>query len=293
MVEHLNDTDVFEGKVVTKGELIAEGVLTIGVGGMAYGEGTESADSWEAIARVRVANVTERAAVVAWRNANAPITAMNPLLVWRADGSLTGVNELTLDGTNWYAETPLAGDVELSLAATAPYGWLFLQGQTLPNAATNYPALWAQASAVFRVGSDLKLPDMRGRVPIGAGQGTSLTLRNLGDVLGAENVQLSEAQMPSHFHTGETGSPDRSLNHTHNVQRGGTEASGDLPNTGKNLWYAGTGDAVATTFIASTADATAGSTLNHQHPFTTSSKGSSQAHPNMQPSAVLNFKVKV
>lgn len=293
MVNHLNDEDVFEGKVVTKGELLAEGTLSIGAGGISVGDSIADPDSWPGQTRVQVANTTERAAVVAWRAANAPISATNPLLVWRANGSLTGVNEITIDGVNWCAESPAAGDIEMTLAAAAPYGWLLLQGQLLVNGAVNYPALWAAASPALRVGSDLRLPDLRGRVPMGAGTGTGLTLRNLGDLVGAESVALTEAQLAAHSHAGTTQGADRSLNHNHYTPIGGTENSDGLVGSARALWYSGSGVNKIGSNVYDTVDPSTATTLNHLHPFVTNTKGSGQAHPNVQPSAVLNFKVKI
>lgn len=45
------------------------------------------------------------------------------------------------------------------------------------------------------------LPDLRGRAPIGVGQGVGLTDRAVGDAGGVETVTLDVAAMPSHSHT--------------------------------------------------------------------------------------------
>lgn len=294
MVQFLNDDVEFEGKVTTKSELVANGTLTVGPGGLGVGETIAGVDFWPGQTRVQVADVTERAAVVAWRAANTPISASNPLLVWRANGSQTGVNEITLDGVNWYAESPLSGDIEMTIATAAPYGWLLMQGQLLANAAIDYPALWAAASTALRVGGSLRIPDMRGRAPIGAGTGTGLTLRNLGDHAGAEAVAITEAQLAAHDHSGETEQPDRSLSHQHILyfeHEGGNDLSGndntyEMHNNGATVHAHYTGSPIPS-------DGSAGAALVHRHDFTTDSVGSNEAHPNMQPSLVLNFKVKV
>ena len=44
------------------------------------------------------------------------------------------------------------------------------------------------------------LPDLRGRAPIGVGQGVGLTERAVGDVGGAETVTLDVAAIPAHSH---------------------------------------------------------------------------------------------
>ena len=55
--------------------------------------------------RVRIANVAGRAAAVTAR-AGRPITAADPLVVWRADAPAGSYEEYTIDGTNWF---PLVG----------------------------------------------------------------------------------------------------------------------------------------------------------------------------------------
>jgi microcystin-dependent protein len=179
----------------------------------------------------------------------------------------------------------------MTMAAAAPYGWLLCQGQTLVNAAVNYPALWAAASPSYRVGGDLRLPDLRGRVPMGAGQGPSLTLRNIGDAVGSETVALIESQMPSHRHQGSTDGADRSLNHTHVTNFGIDPGENiDAPNNLNHLLF--TGDSgIISSWVHNTAGADAN--LNHLHGFSTDFRGGGLGHPNVQPSAVVNFKVKV
>src|SRR5204863_2181123 len=44
------------------------------------------------------------------------------------------------------------------------------------------------------------LPDLRGRAPIGAGQGAGLTNRELGQEFGDETHVISTDQMPRHHH---------------------------------------------------------------------------------------------
>jgi microcystin-dependent protein len=44
------------------------------------------------------------------------------------------------------------------------------------------------------------LPDLRGRVPVGIGQGPGLSNVNEGEVSGSESVTLQVNQMPSHAH---------------------------------------------------------------------------------------------
>ncbi len=48
--------------------------------------------------------------------------------------------------------------------------------------------------------SNFALPDLRGRLPIGMGQGPGLSLRTLGELTGTEQVTLTAANMPPHSH---------------------------------------------------------------------------------------------
>ena len=45
------------------------------------------------------------------------------------------------------------------------------------------------------------LPDLRGRVPMGQGQGPGLSSRVMGEQSGSENVTLLSTQMPAHVHS--------------------------------------------------------------------------------------------
>jgi microcystin-dependent protein len=50
-------------------------------------------------------------------------------------------------------------------------------------------------------GAVFNVPDLRGRVPVGAGAGPGLTSRASGDQGGAETHQLSIGEMPAHTHS--------------------------------------------------------------------------------------------
>lgn len=97
------------------------------------------------------------------------------------------------------------GSVLDFVGSSAPTGWVLLDGQTLTNAETIYPELWSVAPTAWRSGSNLVLPDLRGRVTLGAGQGSGLSNRPLGADGGAETHTLTTAQIPSHTHDLEWG----------------------------------------------------------------------------------------
>lgn len=86
-------------------------------------------------------------------------------------------------------------------------GWNFCPRTTLPAAGQLLPI--SSNSALFSLlgctyGGDCRttfaLPDLRGRAPIGVGQGLGLSSYPLGAQVGQEQVTLNVTQMPSHSH---------------------------------------------------------------------------------------------
>lgn len=93
------------------------------------------------------------------------------------------------------------GDIKPTAAAQAPAGWLLCDGSTYQIQA--YPKLWAAIGAAY--GGDgvvgFKVPDLRGRVPVGTGfGGVGLSNRVRGDIGGAEGVVIATANLPAHAH---------------------------------------------------------------------------------------------
>jgi len=88
-----------------------------------------------------------------------------------------------------------SGTISATIAASAPTGWLLLNGGTIVGGSATYPGLWAVAPAAWKVGADLVLPDWRGRAIIGAGAGAGLTNRVLNSVGGSENLQQHDHQI--------------------------------------------------------------------------------------------------
>jgi microcystin-dependent protein len=83
----------------------------------------------------------------------------------------------------------------------APLNWFKCEGQLLPI--SEYDALFALIGTTY--GGDgqetFGLPDFRGRIPVGVGQGSGLSNFVLGQQGGAENHVITSAQMPAHTHT--------------------------------------------------------------------------------------------
>jgi microcystin-dependent protein len=93
------------------------------------------------------------------------------------------------------------GSIVMFAGNYAPEGWAFCQGQILPI--NQYQALFSILGTTYggNGSTNFALPDLRGRAPIGMGQGPGLTPVNLGQPVGSETATLNASQMPSHGHT--------------------------------------------------------------------------------------------
>ena len=95
---------------------------------------------------------------------------------------------------------PFVGQITLFPYNFAPSGWALCQGQLLPISQNT--ALFSLLGTQF--GGDGKtnfgLPDLRGRVPIGQGQGPGLPPTTMGEIKGVESVTLVANQSGAHSH---------------------------------------------------------------------------------------------
>jgi microcystin-dependent protein len=84
---------------------------------------------------------------------------------------------------------PFAGSI-------APSFYLFCNGQGA--ATTAWPTLFGLIGYTYGgSGTTFNMPDLKGRVPVGAGAGAGLTTRTLASIFGAENVATP---LPQHAH---------------------------------------------------------------------------------------------
>jgi microcystin-dependent protein len=95
---------------------------------------------------------------------------------------------------------PFLGEIRMFGSNFAPSGWALCNGQLL--AISQNDALFAILGTTY--GGDgqttFALPDLRGRLPIGPGQGPALQNYILGEIGGAETVTLLTTQLPPHDH---------------------------------------------------------------------------------------------
>ncbi len=82
----------------------------------------------------------------------------------------------------------------------APVGWMSCEGQLLPIA--TFDALFALIGTKY--GGDgvnnFKLPDLRGRTPVGAGRAATGTPYPIGQSGGCETVAIGAQGLPAHTH---------------------------------------------------------------------------------------------
>jgi microcystin-dependent protein len=157
--------------------------------------------------------------------------------------------------------TPWVGEVLLVPYNFAPTGYALCNGQILPIASNT--ALFSLLGTQF--GGDGKtnfaLPDLRGRSPIGSGQGPGLSSYVVGQMGGEEQVTLTVSQMPSHTHT--------------------VKAASSLANqsaAGGNAWAAQS--------LLQIYSSSAGSSMA---PGAVSTAGGGQPHDNLSPYLTLNY----
>ncbi len=182
--------------------------------------------------------------------------------------------------------TPRTGDIKTSLLSSAPPGWLHMNDTSIGNTGSGatagqtgaqffglYKTIWdgvldawapvstgrgATALADFLAGKTLTLPRSLGRALAGAGTGSGLTARVLGENLGAERITLNAMPL-----------------HDHNAVGGNFVSSG----SGANSFASGVG----TLGTISATAATGGGTLNV----------AGAADGNMAPTSFFNVFIKL
>lgn len=153
---------------------------------------------------------------------------------------------------------PFLSEIRLMSFSFPPRGWALCDGQLLPI--NQNQALFSLLGTTF--GGDgrvnFALPDLRGRVPIHAGNG-----RTLGERAGEQAHTLSISEMPTHVHS---------------VSASSAVGDAVIP----------TNTVLASPLNLSYAPPSAQNTLS---PGTIGNTGGSQAHLNMQPFLTVSFSI--
>ncbi len=118
------------------------------------------------------------------------------------DDIVQALEELTSDVEN--LETTISikapvGAINDYIGEVAPTGWLLMHGQTITDGQTLYPDLWSVIPATMKSGTNIVLPDTRGKILVDRNSADS-DFDNIGKTGGVKNVTLTTAELPSHSH---------------------------------------------------------------------------------------------
>ena len=159
------------------------------------------------------------------------------------------------------------GDIKYSILSDDHHGWLKCDGRAISR--DFYSQLFDTIGTSFGSGdgsTTFNLPDCRGRVLGVLGQGSGLTNRTIGNLVGAETHTLTISEMPSHNHSitdpGHTHSYINNTNNQNTDNAFASETTADDADLSKT-----------------TGSSTTGITINNT--------GGGDAHNNMQPTIFM------
>ena len=163
---------------------------------------------------------------------------------------------------------PFLAEIRIFTGNFAPKGWALCNGQLMPISQNT--ALFSLLGTTYGGNgtSNFALPNLQGCAPMHPGQGPGLSLHDLGETAGEQNVTLLQTEMPQH-------------SHVVNCESG----AGNSLTPASNSWSATIGIGRG----AAPADyAPAGNGVG-MSPLATSIAGSGLPHNNMQPFLGLTF----
>src|SRR5882672_7902777 len=160
---------------------------------------------------------------------------------------------------------PFVAEIRIFAGNFAPTGWALCNGQLMPISQNT--ALFSLLGTTY--GGDGKsnfaLPNLQGSVPMQAGQGPGLSLRDLGEIGGDQAVTLLQTEMPSHNHGVQGTTTGNQTTPVNNAWASGQKGFGNVyaaPNNATNV---------------------------QMNPFGTSIAGGNLPHNNMTPFLCLTF----
>ena len=161
---------------------------------------------------------------------------------------------------------PYIGQIMLFAGNFAPRGWAFCQGQIMAIATNT--ALFSILGTTYGGNGQttFALPDLRGRVPVGQGQGPGLSNYVLGEQSGSETVTLIITEVPAHTHLLNCNNAGPTVDNPNNALPAPLVDSSGAQVTG----YATTANGLMA-------------------PNAIQPAGGSQPHQNLQPFTVLNY----
>jgi microcystin-dependent protein len=174
---------------------------------------------------------------------------------------------------------PYLSEIALFPFNFAPKGWAMCNGQFLPI--NQNQALFSLLGTTYGGNGQttFALPDLRGRVPLGFGQGPAATTYQLGEIGGSEAVTLGVPHLPAHAHAIDANAL------TATARCGSGQADQRSPSGGVPATEAA---GVTATYSNSSPDANmrAGSVAVGT---TSSATGGGQPHSNQQPYLALTY----
>lgn len=200
---------------------------------------------------------------------------------------------------------PQTGDAVLTFATVAPAGWVMMDDGTIGSVASAastranadcedlFKLLWnsitdtyapvvtgrgASAAADWAANKKITLPKQLGRLLGISGAGSGLTVRSLGQVLGAESKTLTEANLPAHKHAQTAQTPT----FTYGTTAANFTNNASPPSALTALTIATTGQANT---VTTNADATPGETGD--------GNGAAETFSLMNPSSFWNVRIKL
>lgn len=159
---------------------------------------------------------------------------------------------------------PFIAEIRMFAGNFAPRGNAFCAGQIMPISQNT--ALFSLLGTTYGGNGQttFALPDLRGRMPIGAGQGPGLNPVSLGETSGSETVTLITTEMPAHTHVPQ-----------------GASTGGTTTDPSGGVWSASVGGRTPPPLYTGAAN------LVNMDP--TGLAGGSQPHSNMQPYLAISF----
>ncbi len=165
---------------------------------------------------------------------------------------------------------PFVAEIRIFPFNFAPKGWATCDGQLLPLSQNT--ALFSLLGTTY--GGDgrstFALPNLQGCAPMQPGQGPGLSMRDLGETSGTDNVTLLTSEIPLHTHTAQVNNATATL----------AAPAGNVP--ARIAFSTGTqsGSGVAYSATAPTVQ---------MAPQALSPAGGDQPHNNLQPYLTLTF----
>lgn len=180
---------------------------------------------------------------------------------------------VVLFGQAGYAQDAMLGEIRMFAGTYAPRGWAFCDGRILSISGNQelYSLLGTTYGGNGR--TNFALPDLRGRVSIGAGRAPGLSSYRPGMKGGSETVRLNVNQMPAHSHPAEV-----------TVNASSEEGNSAVPT--KNVW-AKTPE--GSPGYSTTSNTAMGGAVN----VTVGQVGGGQPYENRSPYQVINFIISL